>query len=159
MLVDALCFVLLWLWPYQDQTILILPYLSLAHWTLKGPLCYSLLVSYCHHIYILHRPCLCFSQCIACFILFLSWLCVTRHVPDSKVHGANMGPTWVLSAPDGPHVGPVNLAIWGFLLYIILNVSAWFSIKPAISYYFHLVIASHNAWWTSFNGFSPWLPT
>ena len=32
--------------------------------------------------------------------------------PDSKVHGANMGPTWVLSAPDGPHVGPMNLAIW-----------------------------------------------
>ena len=32
---------------------------------------------------------------------------------DSKVHGANMGPTWVLSAPDGPHVGPVNLAIRG----------------------------------------------
>ena len=33
------------------------------------------------------------------------------HIPDSKVHGANMGPTWVLSAPDGPHVGPMNLAI------------------------------------------------
>ena len=32
-------------------------------------------------------------------------------IPDSKVHGANMGPTWVLSAPDGPHVGPMNLAI------------------------------------------------
>ena len=31
--------------------------------------------------------------------------------PDSKVHGANMGPTWVLSAPDGPHVGPTNLGI------------------------------------------------
>ena len=31
--------------------------------------------------------------------------------PDSKAHGANMGPTWVLSAPDGPHVGPMNLAI------------------------------------------------
>ena len=31
-------------------------------------------------------------------------------VPDSKVHGANMGPTWVLSVPDGPHVGPMNLA-------------------------------------------------
>ena len=26
-------------------------------------------------------------------------------IPDSKVHGANMGPTWVLSAPDGPHAG------------------------------------------------------
>ena len=23
--------------------------------------------------------------------------------PDNKVHWANMGPTWVLSAPDGPH--------------------------------------------------------
>ena len=32
--------------------------------------------------------------------------------PDSKVHGANMGPTWVLSAPDGPHDGFMNLAIW-----------------------------------------------
>ena len=31
--------------------------------------------------------------------------------PESKVHGANMGPTWVPSAPDGPHVGPMNLAI------------------------------------------------
>ena len=31
--------------------------------------------------------------------------------PDSKVHGADMGPSWVLSAPDGPHVGPMNLAI------------------------------------------------
>ena len=36
-----------------------------------------------------------------------------RHLndPDSKVHGANMGPTGALSVPDGPHVGPVNLAI------------------------------------------------
>ena len=31
--------------------------------------------------------------------------------PDSKVHAANMGPIWVLSAPDGPHVGPMNLAL------------------------------------------------
>ena len=34
------------------------------------------------------------------------------NIPDNKVHGANMGPTWVLSAPDGPHIGPMNLAIW-----------------------------------------------
>ena len=26
--------------------------------------------------------------------------------PYSKVHGTNMGTTWVLSAPDGAHVGP-----------------------------------------------------
>ena len=35
-------------------------------------------------------------------------------VPDSIV-GANMGLTWVLSAPDGPHVGPMNLVIRGIL--------------------------------------------
>ena len=34
------------------------------------------------------------------------------NIPDSKVHRANMGPIWVLSASDGPHVGPMNLAIW-----------------------------------------------
>ena len=31
--------------------------------------------------------------------------------PNSKVHGANMVPTWVMSASDGPHVGPMNLAM------------------------------------------------
>ena len=31
--------------------------------------------------------------------------------PDSKVNGFNMGPTWVLSVPGRPHVGPMNLAI------------------------------------------------
>ena len=26
-------------------------------------------------------------------------------LPDNKVHGANIGSAWVLSAPDGPHIG------------------------------------------------------
>ena len=34
-------------------------------------------------------------------------------VPDNKVHVAHMGPTWVLSGPGGPDVGPMNLAIKG----------------------------------------------
>ena len=34
-----------------------------------------------------------------------------RSFPDIKVHRANMETTWVLSAPGGPHVGPINLAI------------------------------------------------
>ena len=34
---------------------------------------------------------------------------------DNKVNGANMGPTWVMSAPDELHVGPMNLAIRGCL--------------------------------------------
>ena len=37
--------------------------------------------------------------------------------PDSKVNVANMGPTWVLSAPGRPDVGPMNLAIRGFMGY------------------------------------------
>ena len=28
---------------------------------------------------------------------------------DSKVHEANMGPTWVLSDPSRPHIGLMNL--------------------------------------------------
>ena len=31
--------------------------------------------------------------------------------PDSKVHGANMGPIWGRQDPGGPHVGPMNFAI------------------------------------------------
>ena len=33
--------------------------------------------------------------------------------PDSKVHGANMEPIWGQQGPGGPHVGPMNFAIWG----------------------------------------------
>ena len=32
--------------------------------------------------------------------------------PDSKVHGANMGPIWGRQDPGGPHVCPMNFAIW-----------------------------------------------
>ena len=39
-------------------------------------------------------------------------LCLDHlNIPDSNFHGAHMGPTWVLAAPGGPHVGPMNLAI------------------------------------------------
>ena len=33
-------------------------------------------------------------------------------IPDSKVHGAIMGPIWGRQDPGGPHVGPMNFAIW-----------------------------------------------
>ena len=32
--------------------------------------------------------------------------------PDSRFHGANMGPTWGRQDPGGPHVGHMNLDIW-----------------------------------------------
>ena len=40
--------------------------------------------------------------------------------PDSKVHGDNMGTIWGRQDPDGPHVGPMNLAIW-----VCFNYSAF----------------------------------
>ena len=39
--------------------------------------------------------------------------------PDSKVHGANMGPIWGRQDPGVPHVDPMNFAIWEVL---ILNI-------------------------------------
>ena len=64
----------------------------------------------------------CFVQCNVCQIgIAYSWqldyigtpstILFADNIPDSKVHVTNMGPTWVLSVPDRPHVGPMNLAI------------------------------------------------
>ena len=66
--------------------------------------------------------------------------------PDSKVNEANMGPTWVLSAPDGPMLGQRTL-LSGKLLSSILAVTTvtslqlwfnwtskiWCELKSAIS--------------------------
>ena len=44
-----------------------------------------------------------------------SWI-VGQKSPDSKAHGANMGgPIWDRQDPGGPHVGPMNFAIWVIL--------------------------------------------
>ena len=50
--------------------------------------------------------------------LLSSSLSPKYNTPDSKVHWANMGPTWVLSAPDAPLVGPINLAIRDPIAYL-----------------------------------------
>ena len=46
--------------------------------------------------------------------------------PDNKIHGAIMGPTWVLSAPGGPHVGPKGILLiltyWCHLGHFLDNV-------------------------------------
>ena len=46
--------------------------------------------------------------------MFCYWRTVFEadNIPDSKVHGANMGPIWGRQDPAGPHVGPMNFAIW-----------------------------------------------
>ena len=65
--------------------------------------------------------------------------------PDSKVHGANMGPIWGRQDPGGPHVGPMNLAIWGNSPKFSWNLSGhigWYCIikKP----YLRLLIAKDD---------------
>ena len=58
--------------------------------------------------------------------------CYVENNPDSKVHGSNMGPTWVLSAPDGPHIGPMNLGIReGMLIICHFWFRRWLSAKKA----------------------------
>ena len=39
--------------------------------------------------------------------------------PDSKVHGANMGPIWGRQDPGGPHVGPLNFAKVTFTIWLL----------------------------------------
>ena len=41
---------------------------------------------------------------------YVIWKWFVLQYPDSKVHGANMGPTWDLSAPDGPRDDLMNLS-------------------------------------------------
>ena len=62
-------------------------------------------------------------------------------LPDSKVHGANMGPTWVLSAPDGPHMGPMDLAIRAVFFL------PWFC-RPQYAGVSEDLLGSYN-WWLS----------
>ena len=45
-------------------------------------------------------------------------------IPDSKVHGANMGPIWGWQDPGGPHVGPMNFAIWDEQPLTLLGLNA-----------------------------------
>ena len=42
---------------------------------------------------------------------------MSERLPDSKFHGANMGSTWGRQDPDGPHVGPMDFAIWTVSIY------------------------------------------
>ena len=45
--------------------------------------------------------------------------------PDSKAQWANMGLTWVLSAPDGPNVGLMNFATWDETVCESVGQSYW----------------------------------
>ena len=71
---------------------------------------------------------------------------VNKRGLDSKVRGANMGPIWVLSAPGGPHVSPINLAVREVSIVVTYNhyhhqYRIFFIMQ--CYHYSH----SYNAWW------------
>ena len=41
-----------------------------------------------------------------------TWTFRADNNPDIKVHEDNMGPIWGWQDPGGPHVGPMDFAIW-----------------------------------------------
>ena len=62
--------------------------------------------------------------------------CIIRS-RDSRIHGANMGPIWGLQGPGGPHVGPMNLAIWAL----------WsFHNRPEPSRFWHTMAYFRGVW-------------
>ena len=60
-----------------------------------------------------------------------------KKTPDSKVHGANMGPIWGWQDPGGPHVGPINFGIWDMWLQYG---------RKELRLFFHKAIAMQNVW-------------
>ena len=59
-----------------------------------------------------------YLQCLICVLRLCLALCNVMAVPDNKVHEANTGPTWLLLAPDRPHVDPMNLTIRGVIIWL-----------------------------------------
>ena len=56
---------------------------------------------------------------------YYGWSVWSINYPDSKVLGANVGPIWGRQDPGGPHVGPMNFAIY---ITLLISQSSW--IKP-----------------------------
>ena len=65
-------------------------------------------------------PSMCAWFVVHCFVVILpgvttlpyNFIVQVPQSPDSKVHGANMGPIWGRHDPGGSHIGPMNIATW-----------------------------------------------
>ena len=66
-----------------------------------------------------------------------SSICVVEAIPDSQMHEANVGPAWVLSARDRPHVGSMNLAIWDDNPHLGPLLLPWFNFNPSLDTSLH----------------------
>ena len=109
----------------------------------------------CNHVFKQPEPPLSsFSQSISCHYAYHFKPILSKKFglfhhcemnPDSKVPGANMGPIWGRQDPGGPHVDPMNFAIWEamwglagkLLLCPIIAPQVWYCLaggihKPAL---------------------------
>ena len=82
---------------------------------------------------LLNEPRLFHQQCV------FGKNCTTVY-PDNKVQGANMGLTGVLSAPGGPHVGPMILAIRATFLLMSFAKALFFTKKQKQKWAFQATI-------------------
>ena len=63
------------------------------------------------------KPSICKGICKVIIVQYLAIegfkiVILMANYPDSKVHGAHLGPIWGRQDPGGPYVGPMNFAIW-----------------------------------------------
>ena len=79
------------------------PYVNFKHYIFRG-ICCSIegIIAVLYAVY----------MCIVSCTVFYIWLCRKQHIPDSKVHGVNMGPSGARQDPGGSHVGPMTFVIW-----------------------------------------------
>ena len=67
-------------------------------------------------MYLVHPWAVACCEHVTSYVILL----LLSHIPDSKVHGANMGPIWDRQDPGGPHVGSMNFAIWDYTIFLLL---------------------------------------
>ena len=75
-------------------------------------------------------------------------------IPDRKVRGVNMGPIWGRQDPGGPHVGPMNFAIWDdkavavMVFWLHCTVMCWCITEKAFERG-NAIILCTQMWWDS----------
>ena len=93
-------------------------------------------------------------------LTFSHWTCVNIPIfifclnPDSKVHGANMGPIWGRQDPGGLHVGPMNFIIWEGTACPLPGqyVQTWFGVRTI---YYGSCNEITIQWFRSYDCFDP----
>ena len=69
-----------------------------------------------------------------------------KSLPDSKVHEANMGPIWGRQDLGGPHVDPINFAIWAVIQNLHELWFIWFWSITLIYVPSKFALNTHKIW-------------